>query len=181
MCSEKMFGVMQKHNTHFLAFFKNPVFRELVDSESMGAVIMKRRIAWLLQHFVDDVSGDPEFREHVYKVLTKLLQDKDVAIRITSAQTLRFLVDTAAFDPKQFAPFLGSLTESLLRLISDLTTLEARHDVLGTIGVIAERLKAHVMPITPILTNFLPQVWSACAEEQNILRLVVLQTLVPTR
>ncbi|WFC94500.1 hypothetical protein MBRA1_001130 [Malassezia brasiliensis] len=127
-------------------------------------VVIRRRIAWLLWEWSDQVLT--EMRPDVYGVLVQLLAYQpgrtDAAVQLAAARSLMALADTVEFDAELFEPFLGDALAGLVHLIADgeLTEVGSIRTVASTLSVLIERMGARTAPYAPRLVQLIPTLWA---------------------
>ncbi|EIN10324.1 ARM repeat-containing protein [Punctularia strigosozonata HHB-11173 SS5] len=130
--------------------------------------IIKRRIAWVIGKFVADQcvpAKDPK----IWDVLVHLLEDRqagtDSVVRLTAAIAIQEAVDSIDFDPNVFEPYLQTAVTELLRLTSEVDSLESKRRVAQSLNVVIERVEERIVPLISMITAPLPALWNESASD----------------
>ncbi|KAH8917385.1 ARM repeat-containing protein [Atractiella rhizophila] len=154
-------------------------------SEALGTerdlLIVRRRIAWLLGHWIGERVSD-NTQKNIYQILLHLMSDNpstDLAVRLTAANSL-VKGDSWDFNPDFMAPFLNDYLKQLFDLMSISALVETRIRLLNTLGVLVERMGQHFSPYAVQLMQTLKLLWEGTSDDENYsqMRIAVLQTLL---
>ncbi|GAA5826975.1 hypothetical protein JCM11251_002187 [Rhodosporidiobolus azoricus] len=123
--------------------------------------IIRRRIAWLLGNWVgEDLAASS--RTQIYSLLVHLLSrnpSTDPAIRLTAARSLA-KCDTWDFDQESFVPLLPTAIEEIVQLLGEVSMADSKMRLNQTLGVVIDRVGAHIAPYAPQLAGILASLWS---------------------
>ena len=137
---------------------------QLSASSSPLWVVIRRRIAWLLWEWSEQVLT--ESRGPVYALLVELLSDAegktDVAVRLAAARSLSAMADALEFDADGFMPFMSNALQSLATLAaaSDLHEMESIKTCTDSLSVLIERMGPRIAPHATALVDLVPMLWS---------------------
>ncbi|KIY49344.1 ARM repeat-containing protein [Fistulina hepatica ATCC 64428] len=119
--------------------------------------IIKRRIAWLIGQWTSTSSTTPN-NPLLWETLVYLLRDRglgsDLAVRLTAAISLRECVDA-----QTLAPYLSTVVQELMSLISESDTLEGKRRISLTLNTVIERMQERIVPHMDRITAPIPQLW----------------------
>ncbi|OUZ99130.1 Importin-beta [Macleaya cordata] len=136
--------------------------------------IIRRKVALILGQWVSEIKDDT--KRPVYCALIRLLQDKDLAVRLAACRSLNFLIEDANFSEQDFTDLLPTCWGLCFNLIDEVQEFDSKVQVLNLISV----LIAHVNGIIPFankLVEFFQKVW----EESTGESLLQIQLLVALR
>ncbi len=139
-----------------------------------GAVLLQRRILWLVGCFVQDLTD--ELRVYLYSSIVALLDSSDMVVRVSAVTTLKLLVEDWDFTDKEFIKVFPMAIQALYAVVADAQEFETRLQALALVGSCVERLSEKSAPFIPAVVDPLPLIWEA-AQEQNLLRGAVLTIL----
>ncbi|CEQ38881.1 SPOSA6832_00361, partial [Sporobolomyces salmonicolor] len=118
--------------------------------------IIRRRIAWLLGNWVgEDLAASS--RTQIYTLLVHLLgrnASTDPAIRLTAARSLA-KCDTWDFDREAFVPLLPKAIQEVVQLLGEVSMSDSMMRLNQTLGVVIDRVGAHVLRFEKVLTHLL--------------------------
>ena len=126
-------------------------------------VVIRRRIAWLLWEWSEQVPQDS--RLDVYALLVDLLEDipeqTDVAVRLAAARSISAIADALEFDADGFEPFLPKALRNLATLAaaSDLHEMESIKVCTDALSILIERMGARIAPHADALVDLVPMLW----------------------
>ena len=126
-------------------------------------VIIRRRIAWLLWEWSEQVPR--ESRLDVYALLVDLLEDvpdqTDVAVRLAAARSISAIADALEFDADGFEPFLPEALRNLATLAaaSDLHEMESIKVCTDALSILIERMGPRIAPHADALVDLVPMLW----------------------
>ncbi|PWZ00742.1 ARM repeat-containing protein [Testicularia cyperi] len=126
-------------------------------------VVIRRRIAWLLWEWSEQVSRDS--RLEVYSTLVDLLEDvpdqTDVAVRLAAARSISAIADALDFDADGFEAFLPKALRNLATLAaaSELHEMESIRVCTDALSILIERMGARIAPHADALVDLVPMLW----------------------
>ncbi|KAH8297117.1 hypothetical protein KR044_005091, partial [Drosophila immigrans] len=140
--------------------------------------ILRRRIIWLVGHWVG-VQLPRELRPVAYEACLHLLRpEEDMPIRLAAARTLNLLIDDFEFMPEAFHPYFGALFEALFLLLREAGACDTKIVVLGTMTLLVEKMSEYIEPQALQLISYLPLLWRESElNEYNMLRCAIIGTL----
>lgn len=137
--------------------------------------IIHRKIALILGQWVSEIKGD--MRKPVYCSLIRLLQDKDLAVRLSACRSLYFLIEDANFYERDFIEFLPTCWELCFKLIEEVQEFDSKVQVLNLISILIEHIGQQIFPFSNKLVDFFQKAWEESAGES----LLQIQLLVALR
>ncbi|POY71320.1 hypothetical protein BMF94_5632 [Rhodotorula taiwanensis] len=159
----------------FTSWLNGTLAPECAGTDS-GYRIVRRRIAWLLGNWVgEDLAATS--RTQIYALLIHLVgrnPSTDQAIRLTAARSLA-CCDTWDFDQAAFLPHLPAAIEEVVQLLSEVSEPDSMKRLNQTLGVIIDRVGAHIAPYSQQLALILEQLWHA--SQENHFQTSILVTL----
>ncbi|GAA5889895.1 hypothetical protein JCM5296_003642 [Sporobolomyces johnsonii] len=139
--------------------------------------IIRRRIAWLLGNWVGEDLAESS-RTRIYTLLVHLLgrnASTDPAIRLTAARSLA-KCDTWDFDREAFVPLLPKAIEEVVQLLGEVSMSDSMMRLNQTLGVVIDRVGAHIAPYAPQLAEILATLWAGAHENHFQTSLLVTLT-----
>ncbi|KAL4189780.1 hypothetical protein AMTRI_Chr08g167070 [Amborella trichopoda] len=136
--------------------------------------IIHRRVALILGQWVSEIKGD--IRRSVYGAVVRLLQDSDLAVRLSAARSLFYLIEDANFSEQDFADFLPTCLELCFKLIEEVQEFDSKVQVLNLISIMIERLGGQIIQFANKLVGFFERVWEESSGE-SLLQIQVLLAL----
>ena len=147
-------------------FLENTLVQE-VQVQRSGYNILRRRAAIMLGQWL--VVKEGLNRPLVYQIFQHLLdrsdQINDQVVRVTAARQLRNVIDPFEFAAEPFLPFVPPILDSLMALTREFELIETKIAVLGTIGVIVNKLEQSITPFADQIISLLPPLWEQAGEE----------------
>lgn len=146
--------------------------------EASNFRILRRRIIWLVGHWVG-VQLPRELRPLAYEACLHLLRpEEDMPIRLAAARTLNLLIDDFEFMPEAFHPYFAALFEALFLLLREAGACDTKIVVLGTMTLLVEKMSEFIEPQALQFIAYLPLLWRESEEhEYNMLRCAIIGTL----
>lgn len=140
--------------------------------------ILRRRIIWLVGHWVG-VQLPRELRPLAYEACLHLLRpEEDMPIRLAAARTLNLLIDDFEFMPESFHPYFAALFEALFLLLREAAACDTKIVVLGTMTLLVEKMSEYIEPQALQFIGYLPLLWRESeVNEYNMLRCAIIGTL----
>lgn len=144
--------------------------------EALNFRILRRRIIWLVGHWVG-VQLPRELRPLAYEACLHLLRpQEDMPTRLAAARTLNLLIDDFEFMPEAFHPYFPSLFEALFLLLHEAGECDTKIVVLGTMTLLVEKMSEYIEPQALQFIAYLPLLWRE-SEEHDLLRCAIIGTL----
>ena len=132
-------------------------------ADTAETAVLRRRIVWLLGKWCGAGALPTEARPSLYSALVGLLSEEDVALALTSAQTLNELINDFGFEMAPFAAYAPQLLTQVLRLLERTEEGSSKMTAMQVLTLLIERLGDHAQTFAPAVAAALPEVWSyAC-------------------
>lgn len=156
----------------FKEWFNGALSLELSnDQPHMRIIHMK--VALILGQWVSEIKDDT--RGPVYCALIRLLQHRDLCVRLAASRSLYFHVEDANFSEHDFSSLTPICLDLCFKLIEEVEEFDSKVQALNTISA----LIAHVHDINPYadrLLQFFQKTWEGSAG-QNLLQIQLLAAL----
>lgn len=112
----------------------------LSTDNSLNSKLIKRRVCLIINEWLD-VKIEPNVRIEIYKFLLTLISEpeNDKVVKLTSIQTLKYLLDDWEFRKGDFRPFIDENVKHLLMVLDSLETIESKIFTLNTMSLLLER------------------------------------------
>ncbi|CAB4261366.1 unnamed protein product [Prunus armeniaca] len=136
--------------------------------------IIHRKVALILGQWVSEIKEDT--KRPVYCALIRLLQDKDLSVRLAACRSLCLHIEDASFSEREFIDLLPICWESCFKLIEEVQEFDSKVQVLNLISILIGHM-SEVMPFANKLILFFQKVW----EESSGECLLQIQLLVALR
>ncbi|XP_065852108.1 uncharacterized protein [Euphorbia lathyris] len=136
--------------------------------------IIHRKVALILGQWVSEIKDD--IKRPVYCGLIRLLQDKDLSVRLAACRSLCSHIEDANFSEKEFADLLPICWDSCFKLIEEVQEFDSKVQVLNLISVLIGHV-SEVIPFANKLVEFFQKVW----EESSGESLLQIQLLIALR
>ncbi|KAJ8445939.1 hypothetical protein Cgig2_009868 [Carnegiea gigantea] len=121
-----------------------------------------------------DIKDD--IKRSVYCAAIKLLQDRDLAVRLAACRTLCLLIEDSNFSEKDFADLLPVCWDLCFKLVEEVQEFDSKVQVLNLISVLLGHI-GQVIPYADKLVQFFQKVW----EESSGESLLQMQLLIALR
>ncbi|KAL5710132.1 hypothetical protein ACHQM5_020735 [Ranunculus cassubicifolius] len=158
---------------NFNDWFNGALSLELMnDHENMR--IIHRKVALLLGQWVSEIKDDT--KRPVYCALIRLLQDKDLAVKLAACRSLCFLIEDSNFSQQDFIDLLPTCWDLCFKLVEEVQEFDSKVQALNFISVLIEHVKS-IIPYANKLVDFFQKVW----EESSGESLLQIQLLVALR
>ncbi|KAL9250471.1 Importin-11-like protein [Drosera capensis] len=181
----------------FKEWFNNDLSLELTNDYPSRCII-KRKVALILGQWVseekvwdfeicyychgeclplngDEMQIDAETKQQVYSASIRLLEDRDVAVRLAACRTLCSLVEDSTFSDKDFIPLLPRCWNSCFGLFNEVVEFDSKVQVLNLISVLIGHA-GQIVPYTEKLVEFFQKVWEDLSSD-SILQIQILVAL----
>uniref|UniRef100_A0A2P2M4B4 Uncharacterized protein MANES_09G106500 n=1 Tax=Rhizophora mucronata TaxID=61149 RepID=A0A2P2M4B4_RHIMU len=136
--------------------------------------IIHRKVALILGQWVSEIKDDT--RRPVYCGLIRLLQDKDLSVRLAACRSLCLHVEDANFLEGQFTDVLPICWDSCFKLVEEVQEFDSKVQVLNLISVLLGHT-SEILPFADKLVKFFQKVW----EESSGESLLQIQLLIALR
>ncbi|BFG13727.1 hypothetical protein CerSpe_000010 [Prunus speciosa] len=136
--------------------------------------IIHRKVALILGQWVSEIKEDT--KRPVYCALIRLLQDRDLSVRLAACRSLCLHIEDASFSEREFIDLLPICWESCFKLIEEVQEFDSKVQVLNLISILIGHM-SDVMPFANKLILFFQKVW----EESSGECLLQIQLLVALR
>ncbi|KAJ4970515.1 hypothetical protein NE237_003614 [Protea cynaroides] len=158
---------------NFKDWFNGALSPELTNDHPNMRII-HRKVAIILGQWVSEIKDDT--KRLVYCALIKLLQDKDLAVRLASCRSLSFLIEDANFSEQNFMDLLPTCWGLCFKLVEEVQEFDSKVQVLNLISVLIAHVNG-VIPFANKLVEFFQKVWDESSGES----LLQIQLLIALR
>ncbi|GMH26512.1 hypothetical protein Nepgr_028355 [Nepenthes gracilis] len=139
--------------------------------------IIHRKVALILGQWVSEIKDDT--KPKVYYAAVRLLEDRDIAVRLAACRTLCSLIEDSNFSENDFIDLLPRCWDLCFKLVDEVQEFDSKVQVLNLISV----LIGHIGQVTPYadkLLEFFQKVWEESSDESllQIQLLIGLRNLV---
>ncbi|KAM5552603.1 hypothetical protein ABKV19_025032 [Rosa sericea] len=124
--------------------------------------IIHRKVALILGQWVSEIKEDT--KRPVYCALIRLLQDKDLSVRLAACRSLCSHIEDASFSEGEFVDLLPICWDSSFRLIEEVQEFDSKVQVLNLISVLIGHV-TEVIPFANKLVLFFQKVWEESSGE----------------
>ncbi|XP_004296605.1 PREDICTED: importin-11 [Fragaria vesca subsp. vesca] len=124
--------------------------------------IIHRKVALILGQWVSEIKEDT--KRPVYCALIRLLQDKDLSVRLAACRSLCSHIEDASFSEGEFVDLLPICWDSSFRLIEEVQEFDSKVQVLNLISVLIGHV-SEVIPFADKLVLFFQKVWEESSGE----------------
>ncbi|KAG8374436.1 hypothetical protein BUALT_Bualt11G0131600 [Buddleja alternifolia] len=135
--------------------------------------IIHRKVALILGQWVSEIKDDT--RRPVYCALVKLLQEKDLCVRLAAARSLYFHIEDANFSEQDFSDLLPICWDSCFKLVEEVQEFDSKVQVLNTISCLIACIN-EVIPYANTLVQFFQKAWEESSDE-SLLQIQLLAAL----
>ncbi|KAL3531674.1 hypothetical protein ACH5RR_005195 [Cinchona calisaya] len=135
--------------------------------------IIHRKVALILGQWVSEIKGDT--RRPVYCALIRLLQDRDLCVRLAASRSLYFHIEDANFSEHDFSDLLPICWDLCFNLMEEVQEFDSKVQVLNTISVLIAHVNA-VNPYANKLLQFFQKAWEESSGE-SLLQIQLLTAL----
>ncbi|KAF5750804.1 hypothetical protein HS088_TW03G01144 [Tripterygium wilfordii] len=133
-----------------------------------------RKVAMILGQWVSEVKDDT--KRQVYCALIRLLQNKDLSVRLAACRALCSHIEDANFSEQDFSDLLPTTWDSCFKLVEEVEEFDSKVQVLNLISVLIGRV-SELIPFANKLVQFFQKVW----EESSGESLLQIQLLIALR
>ncbi|KAL2330715.1 hypothetical protein Fmac_018296 [Flemingia macrophylla] len=157
----------------FKDWFNGALSVEL-SNEHPNLRIIHRKVAVILGQWVSEIKDDT--KRPVYCALIRLLQGKDLAVRLAACRSLCLHIEDANFSEREFVDLLPICWDSCFKLFEEVQEFDSKVQVLNLISILIGHV-SEVIPFANKLVQFFQKVW----EESSGESLLQIQLLVALR
>ncbi|TKY65800.1 Importin-11 protein [Spatholobus suberectus] len=157
----------------FKDWFNGALSLEL-SNEHPNLRIIHRKVAIILGQWVSEIKDDT--KRPVYCALIRLLQGKDLAVRLAACRSLCLHIEDANFSEREFVDLLPICWDSCFKLFEEVQEFDSKVQVLNLISILIGHV-SQVIPFANKLVQFFQKVW----EESSGESLLQIQLLVALR
>ncbi|GAU35098.1 hypothetical protein TSUD_162030 [Trifolium subterraneum] len=157
----------------FKDWFNGALSHEL-SNDHPNLFIIHRKVAVILGQWVSEIKDDT--KRPVYCALIRLLQGKDLSVRLAASRSLCLHVEDANFSEREFVDLLPLCWDSCFKLFEDVQEFDSKVQILNLISTLIGHV-SQVIPFANKLVQFFQKVWEESAGES----LLQIQLLVALR
>ncbi|KAK7294729.1 hypothetical protein RJT34_17624 [Clitoria ternatea] len=157
----------------FKDWFNGALSLEL-STEHPNLRVIHRKVALILGQWVSEIKDDT--KRPVYCALMRLLQGKDLSVRLAACRSLCLHIEDANFSEKEFVDLLPICWDSCFKLFEEVREFDSKVQVLNLISILIGHV-SEVIPFANKLVQFFQKVW----EESSGESLLQIQLLVALR
>ncbi|KAL2965953.1 hypothetical protein AAZX31_16G089800 [Glycine max] len=157
----------------FKDWFNGALSLEL-SNEHPNLRIIHRKVAIILGQWVSEIKDDT--KRPVYCALIRLLQDKDLSVRLAACRSLCLHIEDANFSEREYVDLLPICWDSCFKLFEDVREFDSKVQILNLISILIGHV-SEVIPFANKLVQFFQKVW----EEYSGESLLQIQLLVALR
>ncbi|KAK7395087.1 hypothetical protein VNO78_15629 [Psophocarpus tetragonolobus] len=160
----------------FKDWFNGALSLEL-SNEHPNLRIIHRKVAIILGQWVSEVKDDT--KRPVYCALIRLLQGKDLSVRLAASRSLCLHIEDANFSEREFVDLLPICWDSCFKLFEEVQEFDSKVQVLNLISILIGHV-SEVIPFASKLVQFFQKVWEQSSGESllQIQLLVALKNFV---
>ncbi|KAL5540225.1 hypothetical protein UlMin_044171 [Ulmus minor] len=139
--------------------------------------IIHRKVAIILGQWVSEIKDDT--KRSVYCALVRLLQDKDLSVRLAACRSLCLHIEDANFSQRDFTDLLPICWDSCFKLVEGVQEFDSKVQVLNLISILIGHVN-QVIPFANKLVPFFQKVWEESSGESllQIQLLIALKNFV---
>ncbi|KAK9699161.1 hypothetical protein RND81_08G156900 [Saponaria officinalis] len=145
----------------FTDWFNGALSLELTNDHPNMRII-HRKVALILGQWVSEIKDDT--KRAVYCAGIKLLQDRDLAVRLAACRTLCLLIEDSNFSEKDFIDLLTICWDLCFKLVEEVLEFDSKVQVLNLISVLLGHI-GQVIPYAEKLVSFFHKVWEESSGE----------------
>ncbi|CAK8541978.1 unnamed protein product [Lathyrus sativus] len=157
----------------FKDWFNGALSHEL-SNDHPNLRIIHRKVAVILGQWVSEIKD--ETKRPVYCALIRLLQGKDLSVRLAACRSLCLHVEDANFSEREFVDLLPLCWDSCFKLFEEVQEFDSKVQILNLISILIGHV-SQVIPFANKLVQFFQKVWEESAGES----LLQIQLLVALR
>uniref|UniRef100_A0A5B7A9N8 Putative importin-11 isoform X1 n=1 Tax=Davidia involucrata TaxID=16924 RepID=A0A5B7A9N8_DAVIN len=156
----------------FKDWFNGALSQELTNDHPNMRII-HRKVALILGQWVSEIKDDT--RRPVYCALIRLLQNKDLSVRLAACRSLCFLIDDANFSEKDFSDLLPMCWDLCFKLVEEVQEFDSKVQVLNSISILLT-YASEVILYANKLVQFFQKAWEESSGE-SLLQIQLLTAL----
>uniref|UniRef100_A0A0R0FZ83 Importin N-terminal domain-containing protein n=2 Tax=Glycine subgen. Soja TaxID=1462606 RepID=A0A0R0FZ83_SOYBN len=169
----KLIKQIRTPKSHSQQKFNGALSLEL-SNEHPNLRIIHRKVAIILGQWVSEIKDDT--KRPVYCALIRLLQDKDLSVRLAACRSLCLHIEDANFSEREYVDLLPICWDSCFKLFEDVREFDSKVQILNLISILIGHV-SEVIPFANKLVQFFQKVW----EEYSGESLLQIQLLVALR
>lgn len=136
--------------------------------------VIHRKVALILGQWVSEIKADT--KRPVYCSLIRLLQDKNLSVKLAACRSLCLHVEDANFSEQEFVDLLPICFDSCFKLVEEVQEFDSKVQVLNLISVLIGHVH-EIIPFANKLVQFFQKVWEDASGES----LLQIQLLIALR
>jgi len=139
--------------------------------------VLRRRIIWMIAQW-SGVKFAKSLRPALYEACLELLKtNEDMVIRLTTAKTLKTVLEDFDFCAEQFLEFLEPSFTLLFNLLKEAKECDTKMNILYVIAFIVEKMSMSIKIQAGNLVAYLPLLWQE-GLEHNMLRIAIISAIL---
>ncbi|KAJ6299886.1 hypothetical protein OIU76_020813 [Salix suchowensis] len=157
----------------FKDWFNGALSLEL-SNDHPNMCVIHRKVALILGQWVSEIKADT--KRAVYCSLIRLLQDKNLSVKLAACRSLCLHVEDANFSEQDFVDLLPICFDSCFKLVEEVQEFDSKVQVLNLISVLIGHVH-EIIPFANKLVQFFQKVWEEASGES----LLQIQLLIALR
>ncbi|KAJ7950007.1 importin-11 [Quillaja saponaria] len=157
----------------FKDWFNGALSLEL-SNDHPNMLIIHRKVALILGQWVSEIKDDT--KRPVYCALIRLLQDKDLSVRLAACRSLCLHIEDVNFSEREFIDLLPICWDSCFKLVEEVQEFDSKVQILNLISILIGHV-SEVIPFANKLVQFFQKIW----EESSGESLLQIQLLIALR
>lgn len=157
----------------FKDWFNGALSLEL-SNDHPNMCVIHRKVALILGQWVSEIKADT--KRPVYCSLIRLLQDKNLSVKLAACRSLCLHVEDANFSEQEFVDLLPICFDSCFKLVEEVQEFDSKVQVLNLISVLIGHVH-EIIPFANKLVQFFQKVWEDASGES----LLQIQLLIALR
>ncbi|KAK7260595.1 hypothetical protein RIF29_26778 [Crotalaria pallida] len=160
----------------FKDWFNGALSLEL-SNEHPNMRIIHRKVAVILGQWVSEIKDDT--KRPVYCALIRLLQGKDLSVKLAACRSLCLHIEDANFSEREFVDLLPICWDSCFILFEEVQEFDSKVQVLNLVSILIGHV-SEVIPFANKLVQFFQKVWEESSGESllQIQLLIALKNFV---
>lgn len=170
LMKEAMYNAVGLAATHLFDNFSLDDFLPQLEAEIQNPnvpTIFKRRILMLTSQWVT-VKCSEKSRALVYKIVGVQLDSAETGICLSAAFAVQKILDDWEWTKDGFEPFSAHYIRCLVKCLEKSEEMETKMRILGTIGLICERMGVHTIPEIGGVLSMVPVEWQNSGDQHMI-------------
>lgn len=154
------------------------------EKQFMELKILKRRTCLIINEWIS-IKCSRENRVKIYQLLLSFLDsndkiNNDKVLQLSTAQTLKNVIEEWDFNKQDFAPYSSQFIEKLLNLLNQMELTESKVFILNSLNSILERNGPYVQKdVLDSLLEAYPNIWTyfESSEENLLIKTILIRIL----